>query len=71
MTEAVAAVMAFAFDKMKVRRLEARCADSNAGSEKVMLKSGMKYEGTMRDCVFEKGAFRSLKMYSVLKGERP
>lgn len=69
MTEAVAAVMAFAFDKMKVHRLEARCIDSNAGSEKVMIKSGMKYEGTMRDCVFEKGRFKTLKMYSILEGE--
>ncbi|MDQ7774181.1 MAG: GNAT family N-acetyltransferase [Elusimicrobiales bacterium] len=69
MTEAVAAAMEFAFGKMKVHRLEARCVDSNAGSEKVMIKSGMKHEGTIRDCVFEKGRFRTMKMYSILEGE--
>lgn len=71
MTEAAAAVMDFAFDKMKLHRLEARCITTNFGSEKVMLKNGMKYEGLLRDVVYEKGGFKSLKLYSLLSGERP
>lgn len=69
MTEAAAAVMAFGFGKMKLHRLEARCITTNTGSEKVMLKNGMKYEGTMRDMVYEKGSFKTLKLYSILAGE--
>ncbi|KAF0125479.1 MAG: N-acetyltransferase GCN5 [Elusimicrobia bacterium] len=69
MTEAVAALMDYAFGSMKVHRLEARCLHDNAGSEKVMIKNGMKCEGTMRDCVFEKGRFKTLKVYSILEGE--
>ncbi|MEW5905625.1 MAG: GNAT family N-acetyltransferase [Elusimicrobiota bacterium] len=69
MTEAVAALMDYAFGSMKVHRLEANCIHDNAGSEKVMIKNGMKYEGTMRDCVFQKGVFKTLKMYSILEGE--
>ena len=69
MTEAAAAVMAFGFEKMKLHRLEARCITTNTGSEKVMLKNGMKYEGTMRDMVYEKGGFKTLKLYSILAGE--
>lgn len=71
MTEAAAAVMTFSFDKMKLHRLEARCITTNTGSEKVMLKNGMKYEGLLRDVVFEKGGFKSLKLYSLLAEERP
>lgn len=71
MTEAAAAVIAFGFDKMKLHRLEARCIITNTGSEKVMLKNGMKYEGLLRDVVYEKGGFRSLKLYSLLAEERP
>ncbi|MDT8285485.1 MAG: GNAT family N-acetyltransferase [Elusimicrobiales bacterium] len=69
MTEAVAALMDYAFGSMKVHRLEASCIHDNAGSEKVMIKNGMKYEGTMRDFVFQKGAYKTLKMYSILEGE--
>ncbi len=69
MTEAAAAVIAFGFGKMKLHRLEARCIITNVGSEKVMLKNGMRYEGTTRDIVYEKGGFKSLKLYSLLKEE--
>lgn len=69
MTEAAAAVIAFGFEKMKLHRLEARCITTNTGSEKVMLKNGMKYEGLLRDVVYEKGGFKSLKLYSLLKEE--
>lgn len=69
MTEAAAAVIAFGFEKMKLHRLEARCITTNFGSEKVMLKNGMKYEGLLRDVVYEKGGFKSLKTYSLLKEE--
>lgn len=69
MTEAAAAVIAFGFEKMKLHRLEARCITTNFGSEKVMLKNGMKYEGLLRDVVYEKGGFKSLKLYSLLKDE--
>jgi ribosomal-protein-alanine N-acetyltransferase len=69
MSEAVNAVIHFAFDKMKLNRLEARCNDTNPGSEKVMLKCGMKYEGLLRDVVYEKGSFKSHKSYSLLKSD--
>lgn len=71
MTEAAGAVMAFGFEKMKLNRLEARCIDTNLGSEKVMLKNGMKLEGVLREMVYEKGAFRTLKTCSILASEYP
>ena len=70
MAEAVGAVMDFGFDKMKLRRFQARCNEANTGSERVMQKCGMKYEGLTRDAVFEKGVFKSVKNYSLLSTER-
>lgn len=69
MPEAVRAVIDFAFDKMALRRLEARCNDSNPGSEKVMLKCGMQYEGLLRAAMYEKGGFKNLKLYSLLDSD--
>ncbi len=71
MTEAVAAIIDFAFNKMKLHRLEARCITTNFGSEKVMLKNGLKLEGVLRDVICEKGGFKSLKLYSILSTDRP
>jgi len=35
-----------------------------------MQKAGMSYEGTLRDYVFRKGAYRDYKVYSILRRER-
>lgn len=70
MPEAVGAVMNFGFEKMKLHRLQARCNAPNTGSERVMLKCGMKYEGLARDVVFEKGMFKNVKTYARLSSDR-
>ncbi len=70
MAEAVGAVMDFGFDKMKLHRLQARCNEPNTGSERVMQKCGMKYEGLARDVVFEKGMFKNVKTYARLSSDR-
>lgn len=70
MPEALSAVMDFAFDKMKLNRFQARCNEPNTGSERVMQKCGMKYEGLTRDAVFEKGVFKSVKTYALLASDR-
>ena len=69
MSEALAAVMAFGFDKMRLQRLELQCMPENIGSEKVMLKNGLKLEGVLRDVIYAKGTFQTLKLYSILRSE--
>lgn len=69
MTEALKSVINFGFDNMELNRIEARCDERNTASSKVMEKNGLKYEGTLRKKVFEKGEFISLKYYSILKEE--
>lgn len=68
-SEAMKAVMKFGFEPLHLNRIEAHCEEENIGSWRVMQKCGMKYEGTLREKVFIKGKFRSMKMYSLLKNE--
>lgn len=68
-TEAVRTVVRFGFEVMKLNKVVARCFVGNAASERVMQKAGMTYEGTQRQHVFIKDAYRDLKVYSILRDE--
>ena len=68
-TEAVARVMAYGFEELKLERIQARCMEGNIGSARVMEKVGMTYEGTLRRLIFIKEAFHDVKMYSMLRDE--
>lgn len=68
-TEAVARVMAYGFEELKLERIQARCMEQNIGSARVMEKVGMTYEGTLRRLIFIKGAFHDVKMYAILRDE--
>ncbi|GEN46873.1 GNAT family N-acetyltransferase [Alkalibacillus haloalkaliphilus] len=67
MTEAVQELIKFGFENMDLVRIEARCFAENKGSERVMQKVGMTYEGTLRKSMFVKGHYKDLKMYAILK----
>lgn len=67
MTEAVAAVVDFGFDRIGFNRLEARCLDGNVASARVLEKVGMTREGTSRSSHFVGGAFRNLHHYAMLR----
>ncbi len=69
MPEAVRAVIAFGFGRMRLNRLEARCVAENTASARVMEKAGMIYEGTLREREFIKGAYRDMRFYSILRRE--
>lgn len=69
MPEAVRAVIRFGFGRMGLNRLEARCVAENTASARVMEKAGMTYEGTLREQMFIKGAYRDMKLYSILRRE--
>lgn len=69
MPEAVRAVIRFCFVRMGLNRVEARCIAENTASARVMEKAGMAYEGTFREREFIKGAYRDMKLYSILRRE--
>lgn len=67
MTEAVNACIAWGFEALKLNRIEARCMPDNIGSERVLQKCGMRYEGTLRQTMLVKGRYIDLKMYAILQ----
>ena len=69
-SEAMRAVMDFFFDKVKVNRIEARHDPRNPNSGKVMMKCGMKYEGTLRSFDRNNQGICDASYYSLLKSER-
>jgi len=68
-TEAAKELIRFGFEKMDLVRIQARCFVENIGSERVMEKAGMSFEGIIRKGMLIKGKHRDLKMYSILKEE--
>ena len=69
MAEAVRAIIAFGFRELGMNRIQARCDVPNIGSARVMEKVGMSFEGVLRQQLFEKGTFRDIKIYSILRSE--
>jgi [ribosomal protein S5]-alanine N-acetyltransferase len=69
MAEAVRAMIRFGFERMGLNRIEARCITENTASAKVMEKAGLIYEGTLRQREYIKGAYRDMKIYSILSSE--
>jgi len=69
MTEAVKEVIKYGFEKMNLNRIYARCFMENIGSQKVLEKVGMKFEGILREQMFIKSKFSDMKIYSILRKE--
>lgn len=65
-SEAMAAVIKFLFEEVKVNRIESRHDPRNANSGKVMLKCGLKYEGTHRQADWNNQGTCDSAMYAVL-----
>lgn len=68
--EALRAVMDFLFDIVDVNRIEARHDPQNPNSGKVMMKCGMKYEGTLRESDWNNQGICDACYYALLKSER-
>lgn len=66
MPEALRAIIAFGFERMGLHRVEAKTFPANSGSERVLQKIGMRYEGIMREGLYAKGAFHDLKCFALL-----
>lgn len=66
-SEAFIALINYGFGELNLNRIEAHCEEENIGSWRVMEKTGLKFEGVLREKVFIKNKFRTMKMYSVLR----
>jgi RimJ/RimL family protein N-acetyltransferase len=66
-TEAATAVLAFAFDELRLNRIHAGHLARNPSSGRVMEKAGMILEGTMRQDTMKWGKYEDLVMYGILR----
>ncbi len=65
--EAISVAIDFAFDKMKIIRIQARCTNDNIGSEKVMQRANMKFEGLLKKYWILKGETKDVLLYAFTK----
>lgn len=68
-TEASKAIIKYGFEKLDMNKIYAMALVSNIGSWRVMEKTGMSYEGTLRHEVFKDGIPLDLKTYAIIKEE--
>lgn len=70
MSESLKAVIDYLFSKVGFNRIVAKHDTNNVASGKVMLKSGMKYEGTLRQVeIRDNKEFYDLAVYAILKND--
>lgn len=67
MTEAVRAVLRYAFEKMQLHRVEAQFELDNPASGRVMEKAGMQKEGVLRGRLYNKGRYVDVALYAILR----
>ncbi len=70
MTEALKAVIDYSFDTLKLHRVEAQHELANPASGAVMKKAGMRYEGTLRGRLYNKGKYVDVALYAILSSDR-
>lgn len=67
--EAAKELIRFGMNEMELVRIQAKSLVANVGSERVMEKAGMNFEGILRKFIFFKGAHYDVKMYSIIKDD--
>lgn len=68
-TEATQLLMKYLFDYKPIHRLQIECEPGNLASQKVALKCGFTFEGTMRNVFYAHGKLSDILMYSITREE--
>jgi ribosomal-protein-alanine N-acetyltransferase len=63
MTEAVAAAVTYGHQALGLNRIEAWTLPGNPASDRVLEKTGFRYEGTLRQKAWFKGAYHDFRMF--------
>ena len=67
MTEALAAILTFGFEKMALNRVTAFILPDNFGAIRMVEKVGFREEGLLKECKYCNNQFYDLGVYSLLK----
>ncbi len=70
MTEAIAAVVHYAFQTMDLSRIQAACLKENTASRGLLEKCGFKYEGVAQSYLQINGRWRNHVLYANLRADR-
>lgn len=70
MTEALNLVTAFAFDTLRLHRVEAACIPGNERSVRVLEKAGFRREGLLRSYLRINGSWQDHYLYGLIADER-
>ena len=71
MTEAVKLVSHFAFDTLRLHRIEAACIPDNARSIRVLEKAGFRREGLLRSYLRINGIWQDHYLYARIADDPP
>jgi RimJ/RimL family protein N-acetyltransferase len=67
--EALSALLKFGFGELGLTRIQGRCALDNLKSERVMLRTGMRFEGLVDDTLNSSGPSSKRKLFAILESE--
>ncbi len=68
-TEALGAVLEFAFQRLGLHRVEAACLPGNEASRRLLLKCGFQEEGYAREYLRINGRWQDHQLFSILRGD--
>ena len=69
MTEALGAVLDFAFDDLTLHRVEAACLPKNEASRALLRRCGFREEGYAREFLRINGKWQDHVLFAILRGE--
>lgn len=68
--EATPKVFQYAFEEMKLHRIEAFVESENKASQTALTRLGFQHEGCMRDAEFKNGRFISIEVFAFFEEEK-
>ncbi|WOC15315.1 GNAT family N-acetyltransferase [Pseudochrobactrum sp. MP213Fo] len=69
MYDALRLVIPFAFNELRLHRLEAACIPSNQRSVRLLEKAGFLFEGTLRSYLKINGLWQDHQLYGLIEGD--
>ena len=69
MTESLALVLDFAFDRLGLHRVEGACLPTNGASRGLLTKSGLKEEGYLRQYLRIDGEWRDHVLFGIIESD--
>lgn len=68
-SKATRLLVAFAFEELNARRIDASVQADNPGSRRVLEKLGFQQEGTRREAYYKEGDYKDITLWGLLKTE--